>query len=297
MQATGRRVLVTGSQGFTGRYVAAELEAHGCQVLGIGSAPGSEPGYRQVDLNDAPALQALLAQVRPQAVIHLAALAFVGHGDAEDFYRVNLIGTRNLLEAIAAAGRRPDCVLLASSANVYGNASAGMLDEDTPPAPANDYAVSKLAMEYMAKLWKDRLPLVFVRPFNYTGVGQAANFLLPKIVDHFRRRAERIELGNLDVSRDFSDVRTVAYLYRRLIGESGAIGRTFNISSGRAWSLREIVAMCEELTGHALRLEVNPAFVRANEVKTLCGDNSRLRALLGEWKSPSLRETLQWMLA
>lgn len=297
MQAKGRRVLVTGIKGFTGRYLAAELERYGYEVLGVGTAPDDDPGYRQVDLNDREALRALVAELQPQVVIHLAALAFVAHGNAEDFYKVNLLGTRNLLEAIADGGRRPDCVLLASSANVYGNASAGMLDEDTRPAPANDYAVSKLAMEYMARLWQDTLPLVVVRPFNYTGVGQAGNFLLPKIVDHFRRRAERIELGNLDVSRDFSDVRTVVHLYRRLIEEAKAIGQTLNISSGKTYSLREVVAMCEQLTGHSMRLEVNPAFVRANEVKMLCGDNARLQGLLGSWETPQLRETLSWMLA
>lgn len=297
MPSLGRRVLITGIKGFTGRYMAAELERHGYEVRGVGTTPGSEPGYHQVDLNDADGLCALLSQEQPDIVIHLAALAFVGHGNADDFYKVNLIGTRNLLEAVGRAGKRPDCVLLASSANVYGNASAGMLDESTPPAPANDYAVSKLAMEYMARLWADRLPLVIVRPFNYTGVGQAGNFLLPKIVDHFRRRAEKIELGNLDVSRDFSDVRTVVELYRRLAEHPAAIDQTVNISSGTAYSLREVVSMCQELTGHRLRIEINPAYVRANEVKVLCGDNSRIRSMLGEIDTFPLRETLAWMLA
>ena len=98
----------------------------------------------------------MIAELQPEAVLHLAAIAFVGHGDANAFYEVNLLGTRNLLAALAALEKRPDCVLLASSANVYGNASEGMLEESTPPRPANDYAVSKLAIEYMARLWLDQ---------------------------------------------------------------------------------------------------------------------------------------------
>lgn len=292
----GKRVLITGIRGFTGRYMVAELAANGYEVFGLGSQPGEEPDYRHVDLADAGALRRVLTELQPDVIVHLAALAFVGHGDANAFYQVNLIGTRNLLEAVAASGKTPDCVLLASSANVYGNASAGVLSESTTPAPANDYAVSKLAMEYMASLWFDRLPLVIARPFNYTGVGQAENFLLPKIVSHFRHKAERIELGNLDVWRDFSDVRAVVRAYRGLI-EARPCGQTFNVCSGRTHSLREVLAMCTEITGHQLQVEVNPAFVRANEVKTLCGDASRLRAVLGDWQTPPLENTLNWMLA
>ncbi|MDZ7598496.1 MAG: NAD-dependent epimerase/dehydratase family protein [Desulfobacterales bacterium] len=203
--------LITGIKGFTGQYLEAELEAAGWEVWGIGAH--EEPGgarYQTVDLADADRLRRIVGEVQPDAVVHLAAIAFVGHGDADAFYRVNLIGTRNLLAALAAAKKRPDCVLLASSANVYGNSTEGVLNESTSPNPANDYAVSKLAMEYMARLWRDRLPIVIARPFNYTGVGQTENFLLPKIVSHFRRRAEVIALGNLDVWRDFSDVCALA---------------------------------------------------------------------------------------
>ncbi|MBA1204423.1 NAD-dependent epimerase/dehydratase family protein [Pseudomonas capeferrum] len=295
MTMASKRALITGIHGFTGRYMAAELQAQGYEVLGIGSQSSDEDGYFQVDLADAAGLRKLLAELQPDVVVHLAALAFVGHGVADAFYQVNLIGSRNLLEAIAACGKTPDCVLLASSANVYGNASSGLLDESTPPAPANDYAVSKLAMEYMASLWQPRLPIVITRPFNYSGVGQGENFLLAKIVSHFRRKAEVIELGNLDVWRDFSDVRAVVSAYRGLL-DVAPVGQTVNVSSGVAHSLRDVIRLCQEITGHELEVTVNPAFVRANEVKTLTGDNARLRSLVPGWTTPTLSETLAWML-
>ncbi|MCL1485664.1 GDP-mannose 4,6-dehydratase [Marinobacter sp. M3C] len=293
-----KRVLVTGSQGFTGHYMVQEMVAKGYRVTGTGSQP-EQPGndfYIQTDLTRSSAVQALVNKVQPNIVIHLAALAFVGHDDANAFYRVNLMGTRNLLEALANTTIQPECVLLASSANVYGNQAEGLLDETTAPAPANDYAVSKLAMEYMAKTFMPRLPIVIARPFNYTGVGQNEQFLIPKIVAHFQRRAPVIELGNLDVSRDFNDVRAVVAAYNGLI-EQCPLGQTFNVASGRGHSLGDIIKLCQKLTGHSIDVQVNPAFVRANEVKVLCGDASRLRQAVPGWQPQPLEQTLQWMLA
>ena len=292
---TSKHALITGALGFTGRYMADELRRHGYQVTGLGSQASSEPDYRQVDLTDAHALRTCLRELQPDYVVHLAALAFVQHGDANAFYQVNMIGTRNLLEAIASMGHKPQRVLLASSANVYGNATPGMLSEHAALSPANDYAVSKMAMEAMARLWNDRLPLVIARPFNYTGVGQAEQFLLPKIVSHFRRQAPFIELGNLDVSRDFTDVRALVEAYRRLL-ECDSDGETVNICSGRSHSLSEVIEFCEQLSGHRLEVRVNPAFVRSNEVKSLWGSAAHLRKLIGEWQTPELKETLRWML-
>lgn len=290
------KALITGIKGFTGQYLEAELKAAGWEVWGIGAH--EEPGgarYQTIDLADVDRLGKVVGEVQPDAVVHLAAITFVGHGDADAFYRVNLIGTRNLLAALAVAKKPPGCVILASSANVYGNSTEGVLKESTPPNPANDYAVSKLAMEYMARLWLDRLPIVIARPFNYTGVGQTGNFLLPKIVSHFRRRAEVIALGNLDVWRDFSDVRAVVRAYRRLL-EVCPAGEAVNICSGRAHSLREVLLMAETITGHSMRVEVNSALVRDNEVRTLCGDSSKLKGLIGGWDTPPLEDTLKWML-
>lgn len=277
-------ILVTGLDGFTGRYVQNELEAHGHSVAGL-----------SCDLANYEAVSAEIARIQPEAVIHLAAVAFVDHGNANAFYEVNLIGTRNLLEALVSYVPKVCGVLLVSSANIYGNRSEGVLSEGARPDPANDYAVSKYAMEQMASLWVDRLPLFFVRPFNYTGVAQDKKFLIPKIVSHFREKREVIELGNLDVWRDFGDVRSVAGIYRELL-ESGPVGQVFNVCTGKTYSLREVVGLCEKVTGHTIEIKVNPDFVRPNEVRVLRGDNSRLKGLIGEWRTYSMEETLRWML-
>jgi nucleoside-diphosphate-sugar epimerase len=296
-EGSGKRALITGLSGFTGRYVAQELRDAGYQVFGT-ITPGHTPGEGQfaVDLNDRAGMAAMVQQVRPDVVAHLAAIAFVGHGDIEQVYRVNVAGTRNLLEALAGLQKKPSAVLLASSANIYGNTDVGVIGEDVPAAPANDYAVSKLSMEYMARLWQDKLPLIVVRPFNYTGVGQHENFLLPKIVAHFRRKAADIELGNLYVWRDFSDVRMVAASYRKLLAAGpNAAGRTFNICSGHGYSLGEALDMMADIAGYKINVHVNPAFVRANEVVRLVGDNRRLVAATGPLAAVPLADTLRWM--
>lgn len=295
------KALVTGIDGFTGRYLAAELQRAGYEVFGLVHKPLSVeiPGVKAVyacDLCDAASLARVVAEVQPDVVAHLAAIAFVAHGDVEAIYRTNLIGSRNLLEALSQAGKPLQAVLVASSANVYGNATGGVLDEATAPAPANDYAVSKLAMEYMAKLYRERLPITLVRPFNYTGVGQSESFLLPKIVNHVRRHAPVIELGNLHVARDFSDVRMVVQYYRRLLENSSAIGETFNVCSGQAYTLDEVLAMVRTLAGYDFEVRVNPAFVRANEVKTLSGSRAKLEAAVGTVPDIALVDTLRWMI-
>lgn len=294
-EGEGKRALVTGLAGFTGHYVAAELRAAGYEVIGT-AVPGHAHDGDMValDLTDRAAVAAAVHQLQPDVVVHLAAIAFVAHSDVEQIYRVNVLGTRNLLEALTSAPNKPSAVLLASSANIYGNTSVEVIHEDVPAAPANDYAVSKLAMEHMARLWMDKLPIIMVRPFNYTGVGQADNFLLPKIVSHFRRKAADIELGNLHVWRDFSDVRVVAASYRALLAAKAA-GQTFNISSGKAYSLGEAIAMMEEIAGYKINVHVNPAFVRANEVARLTGDNSRLASVVGAIDPVPLEQTLRWM--
>lgn len=295
------RTLITGAAGFTGRYLTALLTERGHEVHGLVHATHSGAvdglaGVHQADLADLAAIEKIVAEVRPEHVVHLAGIAFVAHGDIGELYRSNVVGTRQLLEALAGLKERPRSVLVASSANVYGNSRGGVLVEDMPLAPANDYGVSKVGTEFVARLYSDRLPLIVTRPFNYTGLGQDPHFIIPKIVAHARQRQPVIELGNLDVSRDFSDVRTVVDSYARLLDAPSAIGGTFNICSGRAVSLRKIIGLVQSLTGHALEVRVNPAFVRANEVHSLSGSAASLEAAIGPLQRIELEDTLRWML-
>lgn len=296
-----KRILITGANGFTGQYVVERLARDGHELHTLVHTPDADglklPYQSHVsDLRDLSTLTKVVQEVQPDQVVHLAAISFVGHGDAAELYSSNILGTRNLLEALANASRRPGAVLLASSANVYGNRHEGMLDETIKPEPANDYGITKLTCELLAQLYADRLPLIIVRPFNYTGRGQAGHFIIPKIVAHAKARQSVIELGNIDVARDFSDVRAVADSYARLLETQKSIGGLFNICSGEAHSLADVIKLVEQLSGHHMSVSVNQTFIRTSEVKTLCGSRKRLESVIGQVCMPSLEETLRWML-
>ena len=293
------RVLVTGLNGFTGEYLGAVLTQAGYEVHGTVRENESTNDRQHVaDLSDLDALRRVIDTVAPRHVIHLAAVSFIAHDNVADIYHTNIVGTRNLLNALANSpevAKQLGTVLLVSSANIYGNTLADPIGEDEPPRPVNDYAVSKAAMELMAAQWVGALPITIVRPFNYTGVGQSINFLIPKIIHGFSTRQAALELGNLDVHRDFSDVRDVVDAYKQLI-ELSPRG-IFNICSEKTYTLRDIIAEVGDISGHALDIHVNPRFVRTNEVRILRGDASRLRGVLPRWQSRPFRETLQWMYA
>lgn len=282
-----KRIYITGAQGFTGHHVLPVLLEQGYELI-----------QASADLLHAEALATEVMNAKPTHVLHLAAIAFVGHADIKDMYVTNIVGTRNLLEALKPI-RSLQKVVLASSANVYGNSLSSPLKEAEQPAPANDYAVSKLAMEYLARLYIPQLPIVLARPFNYTGPGQNVSFLIPKLVAAFKRRDAVIELGNLDVYREFNDARLLCSAYGLLLAH-GEAGSVVNICSGQMHALRSVIAMLEELTGHRPSIQVNPAFVRTNEVIRLGGDPTVLRELATRscWALPNftLRDTLTEML-
>lgn len=288
--------LVTGVRGFTGTHLKAELEERGYEVVGTSfDDQEAEPGVTRLDIRDKSQVLELISKVKPAVVAHLAAVTYVPHGDSKEIYETNIVGTRNLLEALSANASNVHSVVLASSANIYGNSTSGKLTETSEVNPQNDYAVSKLSMEYMAHLWFDTLPISICRPFNYTGVGQSDKFLVPKIVKHFAKRLSLIELGNLGVSRDFSDVRDVAWVYAELMSNPKP-GETFNISSGRNVTLHEIVKICESLARHRIEVNSIDTLQRKGEVLSLEGDSTKLWQELGKPPKFEFEQTIAWML-
>lgn len=284
-----KTVLLTGAGGFTGGYLESALLRRGYRVARLDSV-----GPERCDLTDSVAVDKTVLLANPDCVVHLAAISFVAHGNAEDFYRVNVIGTLNLLQALSKLPGAPRRVIVASSGNVYGTPDVEILDESQCPEPVNHYGCSKLAMEYMVRTWFDRIPVLITRPFNYTGPGQADHFLVPKIVKHFKRHAPMIELGNLHVSRDYSDVADVVASYVALL-ESDVKSEVVNICSGRALALLDIVAMMNEIAGYEIEVRANPEFVRANEVPKLVGSTAKLHSLVTLPAARPFRETLRRM--
>lgn len=288
-----KTVLITGSRGFTGRYVRQQFQQAGYRVVGL---VRQQPQADEVacDLTDKAAVQQVLMQLKPDGVIHLAAISFVAHGDEVGFYAVNTVSTLNLLEAIVHTGVALKKVIIASSANVYGNTELAQIDEQTAVNPANHYAASKVAMECLVKTWFERLPIIITRPFNYTGVGQHPNFLVPKIVAHFCQHKSLIELGNLEVARDFSDVRDIAIAYLKLF-EIPHTSEIVNLCSGQVTALADIIQAMNAIAGYDIAVQVNPAFVRSNEIKILGGDNRKLKNLTDFIPTIPLTQTLQAM--
>jgi nucleoside-diphosphate-sugar epimerase len=293
MARRSERVLITGASGLTGRLLLQRLQAESVEVFAMRRSPKKAWEVRG-DLNDAPSLHDAVRQVHPTHVLHLGGITFPAHADQTEIYQTNVIGTAALLTALKDHAE-PVAVILPSSATVY----APPLDdtpivESAPLLPGSHYAVSKLTLEHMARLFGRDMPITITRPFNYTGAGQPNQFLIPKIVDHFARGERVIELGNLDLYRDFSDVRTVVDAYMRMLAAPRA-GDITNLCSGRRIHLKSILSDMAQIAGYEIEVKVNPAFARAGEPPVIVGSTRHMDEVLGPLRSPPLIETLAWM--
>lgn len=298
MDSLSNKVLITGINGFTGKYLSIHFKSQGYEVFGIvNNKKTPEKNIFFCNLLEKERLTNIITELQPNIVIHLAAISFVGHPNIEDFYNVNVIGTQNLLEAIKNQGAENiRKVILASSATVYGNQEQFELAENMCPNPNNHYGISKLAMEQLAKNYFDFLPIIITRPFNYTAPGQDINFVIPKITNAFKERNETIELGNINVFREYNSIDFVTECYYKL-AISECRSEIVNICSGKTYSLEEVIKLSSEITNHEVEVQINPNFVRKNEIFKLSGDPKKLYKMIDlRTKNFELRDTLNLFL-
>jgi GDP-4-dehydro-6-deoxy-D-mannose reductase len=314
------RVLLTGIGGFAGPTVAATLRAAGHEVHGLVRGAADRPRLASLglarealhrgDITDDAGVARVVGEVAPDAVVHLAALSFVPAVEREPMaaYRVNLGGTLAVLAAVRARAPRAR-VIVATSAEVYGAVRSDEVpvDEDTPLRPLTVYGASKAAADLAAAQWSRAygLAVIRARPFNHTGPGQDAAFVCSALARQVAlieagRQAPVLRVGNVDVVRDFSDVRDIATGYAALL-ERGRPGEAYNLCSGEGVSVSELIAVLRTHARVPLRAQSDAALRRDNEVERMVGSRARatrdtgwqpriplsdaLAALLDDWRA------------
>ncbi len=274
-------------------------------MLAPGKPTSPEPGveYHEADIRDARVVRSLLREINPGQIYHLAGITAidVSWADPRVTYEVNVFGALNLFEA-AMNLPMPPRIVNVSTSQVYAPAS-GALTEESPLRPGSPYAASKAMAELLVAQYRDRETggIITVRPFNHTGCGQPANFVVPSIAKQFAeielgRRPPKLSLGNVHVGRDFTDVRDVVRAYAAVL-EKGGRSEVYNVCSGTPVLLLDIIQMFERVAGIDITIDVDQNKVRPAEVAEVYGDPGKLRAATGWLREIPLEKTIGDILA
>ncbi len=306
------RVLITGAGGFVGNHLAAHINRRlpDAQLFGTTFLPGERvhatlAASRRIDLKDAERVRALLREWRPDAIYHLAAQAFVPRSFEAPWETLenNILSQLNLITGCLDLAIRPR-ILIVSSAEIYGAAQAGQLPmaEDTPFRPSNPYSVSKVAQDMLGLQYhlSHDLPIMRARPFNHIGPGQNQRFVAPAFARQIAeieagQREAVIYVGNLAAKRDFTDVRDIVHAYQ-LIVEKGHAGAAYNVASGRAYSIQDLLETLLRLTDADIEVRVDSERLRPVDAPKILGDASKLQRDTGWRPTFTFEETLRDVL-
>ena len=298
------RALITGSEGFVGKYLREELRLHGYEVTGLDILEG--PGTLKADLLDAEETLAAVRSVSPEVVFHLAGQADVGKSwkIAGKTIALNEIAAVNLMEAVREVCPKAAVVMVGSS-DQYGNLKEKgvSVNEETPMQPMNPYAISKVAQEKLGQAYAKAygLRICMTRSFSHGGAGQRPGFMIPDfaagIVKVERGEADAVSVGNLASRRDFTHVKDMVRAYR-LIAEKGKAGEVYNVGSGVTWSAQEVLAKMIGMAKVPVAVRQDPARMRPSDTPVICCDRSKITRETG-WVpeygiEEILRETLEY---
>lgn len=296
MTAATRRLLVTGGSGFVGGHVRAACAPGG--ALADWEFVATPSGW---DIRDEAAVQRVVADTRPDAVLHLAAQSFVPRSfeNPRETFEINVLGTLNLVRSLTRGGFAGRMVFV-SSGDVYGRVPEASLpvNEDYRPQPRNPYAVSKISAEELSLQWSrsEGLDVMIARPFNHVGPGQDERFVLPALAAQVvaierGRQPAVIEAGDIDVTRDFTDVRDVVAAYAAMLGR-GRSGATYVIGSGIERRVRDLLTELCALAQVAPQIHQDAAKLRPAEQRRMAADSAALQRDTGWAPAIAMNATL-----
>lgn len=301
------RVLLTGIEGFVGGHLARRLRDSGHDVVGIHYAeppPGLPARLLHGDVRVFPLLRLLVRASEPDWIVHLAGLSSVATSETRgsETWTINATGTLNLLESVRQLELA--CrVLIISSADVYGRSNIGKpLEEDAPELPLSPYALSKQAAEDIARFYHRAYgtQCIILRPFSHTGPGQAPNFVFPKVAHAIAqveagRRDPVIEMGNLEVKRDYTDVRDVVRAYELALKHCTP-GETYNVTSGKPVLIGDGVELLRSKAKVPVEVRTAAAMLRGRDIPVLTGNPDKFRAATGWQPELPFDQTLSDLL-
>lgn len=302
----GKKVLIFGCGGFVGKYLTDEFTSNGYEVTGsdIRVPEWADDQFISCDLLSAEAVKAVISKMMPDIIVNLAAISSVGQSwkMPQLTISVNVNGSLNILQAVGSCYDKDNMpkVMFIGSSEEYAPASAPV--SETSPLDSNSpYGISKMTQESFAALYGKEfgIDVYLVRAFNHTGVGQADTFVLPSWCKQAAEidksgRPGVMNVGNLKVRRDFSDVRDIVKAYR-LIVEKGQPGKAYNVGSGVAHSLEDMLKTITSLSSQEITINVDPARIRPTDTPVICCDNSLIRSELGWAPEHDIFDTLKEM--
>lgn len=285
------RVLIFGAGGFVGSYLCKEFLNNGYKVSGTdkgeGSALPSEVDFYRTDLMQANEVEKLIGQIQPDIIVNLAAISSVGASwnMPQTTMAINVVGALNIMEAARKSEQKPRILFVGSSEEYV--ISENPLDENTQLNANNPYGISKVTQEQFAKLYREQygLKIYCVRPFNHTGIGQRDSFVLPSFCKQVAEidksgKDGKIQVGNLKVKRDFSHVKDVVRAYRMIV-ESDNCNQIYNVGSGNAYSLEDMLTYIIGLSNQHIEIEVDQNRIRPTDQPVICCDRSLIGKELG----------------
>ena len=277
------RALITGSEGFVGRYLRRELEDARYEVTGLDRVDALDT--IRADLLDGESIREVVAGIRPEVIIHLAGQADVGKSwkDPRTTMELNVNAAINLMEALRECGMTDTRMVMVGSSDQYGRlgAAGARVSEETEMKPGSPYAVSKRAQEEMGRLYVKAygMNICMTRSFNHGGAGQRTGFMIPDFASGIARieqgKAQDLPVGNLTARRDFTHVKDIVRAYR-LIAEKGRKGEAYNVGSGTTWSAQEILDRLCRMAKCPIPVRQDPSRMRPSDTPVICCDHSKL---------------------